>query len=96
MALFYSQPTMKNLAKNAFVSWVRGYAAHKGELKSIFVVKKLHLGHVAKSFALREQPSLVGKSHQKETMKRKRDERSKGLQSKKTKKMNSNRNVQKT
>ncbi|VVB02969.1 unnamed protein product [Arabis nemorensis] len=92
----YAEPTMKNLAKNAFVSWVRGYAAHKGELKSIFVVKKLHLGHVAKSFALREQPSLVGKSHQKETMKRKRDERSKGLQSKKTKKMNSNRNVQKT
>lgn len=96
MALFYSQPKIKNLAKNAFVSWVRGYAAHKGELKSIFVVKKLHLGHVAKSFALREQPSLVGKSHHKETMKRKRDERQKGQQTKKRKKMNSSRSTQNT
>ncbi|CAF1800336.1 unnamed protein product [Brassica oleracea] len=83
----YAEPKMKNLAKNAFVSWVRGYAAHKGELKSIFVVKKLHLGHVAKSFALKEQPSLVGKSHHKETMKRKRDERQKGQHPKKRKKM---------
>ncbi|CAH8392871.1 unnamed protein product [Eruca vesicaria subsp. sativa] len=61
--------------------------SHKGELKSIFVVKKLHLGHVAKSFALKEQPSLVGKSHHKETMKRKRDERQKGQHPKKRKKM---------
>ncbi|KAL0720346.1 hypothetical protein Bca4012_034945 [Brassica carinata] len=83
----YAEPKMKNLAKNAFVSWVRGYAAHKGELKSIFVVKKLHLGHVAKSFALKEQPSLVGKSHHKETMKRKRDERQRGQHPKKRKKM---------
>ena len=46
---------MKNLAKNAFVSWVRGYAAHKGEIKSIFVVKKVNLGHVAKRFDMKEQ-----------------------------------------
>uniref|UniRef100_A0A1J3ISY1 ATP-dependent RNA helicase n=1 Tax=Noccaea caerulescens TaxID=107243 RepID=A0A1J3ISY1_NOCCA len=83
----YGEPKMKELAKNAFVSWVRGYAAHKGELKSIFVVKKLHLGHVAKSFALKEQPSLVGKSHHKEKMKRKRDERQRGQQPKKRNKM---------
>lgn len=97
-SLTYAEPKMKSLAKNAFVSWVRGYAAHKGELKSIFVVKKLHLGHVAKSFALREQPSLVGKSHHKETMKRKRDERQKGQQGKKRKKMSGtgNRSTQKT
>ncbi|KAJ4892067.1 DEAD-box ATP-dependent RNA helicase 17 [Raphanus sativus] len=92
----YADPKMKNLAKNAFVSWVRGYAAHKGELKSIFVVKKLHLGHVAKSFALKEQPSLVGKSHHKETMKRKRDERHKGQHPKKRKKMSGNRSTTKT
>ncbi|CAN8317699.1 unnamed protein product [Cochlearia groenlandica] len=89
----YGEPKMKNLAKNAFVSWVRGYAAHKGELKSIFVVKKLHLGHVAKSFALKEQPSLVGQAHHKQTMKRKRDERSKGQQPRKRKKMTGNKST---
>lgn len=40
------------------------------------MVKKLHLGHVAKSFALKEQPSLVGRSVQKKhTEKRKRDQK---------------------
>ncbi|TXG49947.1 hypothetical protein EZV62_025822 [Acer yangbiense] len=57
-----AEPKMKNLAKDAFCSWVRTYTAHRGELKGIFMVKKLHLGHVAKSFALKEQPSLVGRS----------------------------------
>ncbi|MFS7959439.1 putative RNA helicase [Helianthus anomalus] len=49
------------LAQNAFCSWVRAYSTHCGELKSIFMVKNLHLGHLAKGFALKEQPSLVGR-----------------------------------
>lgn len=69
---------MKKLAKDAFCSWVRAYTAHRGELKRIFTLKKLHLGHVAKSFALKEQPSLVGKSFQTQSKKRKRDQRQKG------------------
>lgn len=73
---------MKKLAKDAFCSWVRAYTAHRGELKRIFMVKKLHLGHVAKSFALKEQPSLVGKSFQNETKKRQRNEKQKGLSKK--------------
>lgn len=76
---------MKKLAKNAFCSWVRAYTAHRGELKSIFMVKKLHLGHVAKSFALKEQPSLFNKSIQKQTKKRGRDQKQKGVSSKKRK-----------
>ncbi|KAK9186791.1 hypothetical protein WN944_018180 [Citrus x changshan-huyou] len=72
------QSKMKKLAKDAFCSWVRAYTAHRGELKRIFTLKKLHLGHVAKSFALKEQPSLVGKSFQKQSKKRKRDQRQKG------------------
>lgn len=68
---------MKNLAKDAFRSWVRAYTAHRGELKQIFMVKKLHLGHVAKSFALKEQPSVVNKSFQKQIKKRRRDEKHK-------------------
>ncbi|XP_057507025.1 DEAD-box ATP-dependent RNA helicase 17 [Actinidia eriantha] len=64
-----AEARMKKLAKDAFCSWIRAYTAHRGELKRIFMVKKLHLGHVAKSFALKEQPSLVGQSFQ---MKKKR------------------------
>ncbi|XP_062148128.1 DEAD-box ATP-dependent RNA helicase 17 [Alnus glutinosa] len=77
-----AEPTFKNLAKNAFCSWIRAYTAHRGELKRIFMLKKLHLGHVAKSFALKEQPSLVGQSFQKQTKKRKRDEKQRGLSKK--------------
>ncbi|KAL8223298.1 hypothetical protein R6Q57_020697 [Mikania cordata] len=72
-AFIFGEAKVKKLAQNAFCSWVRAYSAHRGDLKSIFMVKKLHLGHVAKSFALKEQPSLVGRSVQKKhTEKRKR------------------------
>ncbi|KAF6173815.1 hypothetical protein GIB67_003816 [Kingdonia uniflora] len=69
---------MKQLAKDAFCSWIRAYTAHRGELKAIFMVKKLHLGHVARSFGLREQPSLVGRSFQMESKKRKNNQKQKG------------------
>lgn len=77
-AYITARPNMKQLAQKGFCSWVRAYTAHRGELKNIFMVKKLHLGHVAKSFALKEQPSLVSKMMQRQTMKRKRDEKQKG------------------
>jgi len=70
------------LAKQAFCSWVRAYTAHRGELKRIFMIKKLHLGHVAKSFALKQQPSLVGQSFQKQVKKRKRFEKKTGFSKK--------------
>ncbi|XP_020577754.1 DEAD-box ATP-dependent RNA helicase 17 isoform X4 [Phalaenopsis equestris] len=66
----FSEPKMKQLAKNAFCTWVRAYTAHRGELKKIFMLKKLHLGHVARSFGLKDQPSLVSKSLQKQVKKR--------------------------
>ncbi|KAJ0962417.1 hypothetical protein J5N97_030245 [Dioscorea zingiberensis] len=70
-----SEPKLKKLAKDAFCSWVRAYTAHRGDLKKIFMVKKLHLGHVAKSFGLKDQPSLVGRSFKTQEKKRKRDMR---------------------
>ena len=36
---------------------MRAYATYPSHLKEIFSMKDLHLGHVAKSFALRESPS---------------------------------------
>ena len=73
---------MRELAKSAFCSWVRAYAAHRGDLKRIFMVKKLHLGHVARSFGLKDQPSLVGRSYQVQAKKRKWDLKRQALPSK--------------
>ncbi|KAJ3300819.1 ATP-dependent RNA helicase dbp7 [Borealophlyctis nickersoniae] len=45
------------LSEKAFTSHIRAYATHVAPERHIFHVRKLHLGHVAKSFALREAPS---------------------------------------
>uniref|UniRef100_A0A803M8Q5 Uncharacterized protein n=1 Tax=Chenopodium quinoa TaxID=63459 RepID=A0A803M8Q5_CHEQI len=68
------QSKLKTMAQDAFVSWIRGYTTRRGELRKIFVRNKLHLGHVAKSFALKDQPSLVGKSVHNQIKKRKKGE----------------------
>lgn len=47
------------LARKAFWSTCRAYATHPASEKHIFHVKRLHLGHLAKSFALREAPSNI-------------------------------------
>ncbi|CAG8456928.1 17515_t:CDS:2 [Acaulospora morrowiae] len=46
-------------ARKAFLSYIRAYATHSSSEKHIFHIKKLHLGHVAKSFGLREAPSDI-------------------------------------
>nr|AGT16757.1 ATP-dependent RNA helicase [Saccharum hybrid cultivar R570] len=74
-AFVTAEDATKKLARDAFCSWVRAYTAHRGELKKIFMVKKLHLGHVARSFGLKEQPSLVGRSHQMQLKKRKKEQK---------------------
>lgn len=48
-----SDEELKQLASAAFRAFVRAYAAHPASVKDIFHIKKLHLGHVADSFALR-------------------------------------------
>uniref|UniRef100_A0A7I4BAZ5 ATP-dependent RNA helicase n=1 Tax=Physcomitrium patens TaxID=3218 RepID=A0A7I4BAZ5_PHYPA len=72
-AFVAAKPDARLLAVDSFRSYVRAYAAHRGELKSIFQVRKLHLGHVAKSFGLRDAPSLFGKSVNKQNMKKEKE-----------------------
>ena len=48
------------LARQAFSSYVRAYSTHPHEEKRFFHVKNLHLGHLAKSFGLRETPGKIG------------------------------------
>jgi len=50
---------LKGYGANAYHAFVRSYAAHSKELKQIFHYKSLHLGHVAKSFAMREIPTKI-------------------------------------
>ncbi|KZO93101.1 DEAD-domain-containing protein, partial [Calocera viscosa TUFC12733] len=47
------------LARKAFASHIRAYATHPSEEKHLFHVRNLHLGHLAKAFALREAPSTM-------------------------------------
>ncbi|SRR6266851_4629479 len=47
------------MARKAFASNIRAYATHPSDEKHIFHIRHLHLGHLAKSFALREAPSTM-------------------------------------
>ncbi|XP_063288558.1 probable ATP-dependent RNA helicase DDX31 [Pelobates fuscus] len=49
-------------AKKALQSYIRSYATYPKNLKHIFHIRSLHLGHVAKSFGLRDAPHNL--SHQ--------------------------------
>lgn len=46
----------------ALQSFIRAYTTYPRELKHIFHVRLLHLGHVAKSFGLRDAPQNLGVS----------------------------------
>lgn len=48
--------SMLSLGKRAFSKHIGAYATHLGSEREIFSVRNLHLGHIAKSFALRETP----------------------------------------
>ncbi|KAI0684800.1 P-loop containing nucleoside triphosphate hydrolase protein [Cytidiella melzeri] len=50
------------MARKAFQSHIRAYATHPSDEKTMFHVRHLHLGHLAKAFALREAPSTVTKA----------------------------------
>jgi superfamily II DNA/RNA helicase len=54
-----SNANLIGAAQQAFRSFTRAYATHSADTKSIFQVQSLHLGHVAKSFALRERPTAL-------------------------------------
>ncbi|PHH85615.1 hypothetical protein CDD83_162 [Cordyceps sp. RAO-2017] len=48
------------LARNGFKSHIRAYATHVKDERVHFDITQLHLGHVAKSFGLREAPGGIG------------------------------------
>lgn len=50
-------PQNASMARQAFQSHLRAYATHPADEKHIFHVKNLHIGHLAKAFALRDAPT---------------------------------------
>lgn len=49
-----------NAGRQAFRSHIRAYATHVREERVYFDITQLHLGHMAKAFALREPPGGIG------------------------------------
>ncbi|KAL1953308.1 hypothetical protein VTO42DRAFT_3015 [Malbranchea cinnamomea] len=69
-------PTILEMARRAYQSHIRAYATHVASERSMFNIKELHLGHLAKSFALRDRPAKInvpglrpGKEETKKTFK---------------------------
>jgi ATP-dependent RNA helicase DDX31/DBP7 len=52
-------PEYLEMARRAFQSHVRAYATHIAAERNMFNIKELHLGHLAKSFALRDRPGKI-------------------------------------
>lgn len=50
---------IEQLARRAFLSYVRAYSTYPRDLKHIFHPKNLHMGHLAKSFGLRKSPNEI-------------------------------------
>lgn len=61
-----NDPSFKELSTRAFLSHIRSYTTHVSSEKKYFNIKFLHLGHLAKSFGLRERPKAVGLSGSKQ------------------------------
>ncbi|OJD16794.1 hypothetical protein AJ78_03084 [Emergomyces pasteurianus Ep9510] len=52
-------PTILEMARRAYQSHIRAYATHIASERDMFNIKDLHLGHLAKSFALRDRPAKI-------------------------------------
>lgn len=52
-------PKHLEMARRAFQSHVRAHATHVAAERAIFDMKSLHLGHLAKAFALRDKPGSI-------------------------------------
>ncbi len=52
-------PKYLEMARRAYQSHIRAYATHVAAERSIFDMKELHLGHLAKAFGLRDKPGSI-------------------------------------
>jgi len=78
---------MQQLCSDAFRSFVRSYATHPSDVKHIFHVKLLHLGHVAFSMGLKVTPTIIGHSGSSVERKRKKKQAAAAAQQQAKKKL---------
>lgn len=57
--LIASDKELRHMAVQAFSMYIRGYSMKSSDVRHIFNLKSLHLGHIAKGFGLSEPPSKV-------------------------------------
>ena len=86
MAHVKSHKALEAKAGDAFRSFVGAYATNPHHLRHIFHIKRLHLGHVAHSFALKEPPRRLGQSQAKAARKQTKDTNQKHQRRKKVSK----------
>ena len=70
---------LRERACKAYTSWIRFYSSYPRDMREIFDRRTVHLGHYAKSFALRETPQRIGgigkKLHEKDSSKQQHNNR---------------------
>lgn len=54
-----NSPKYLEMARRGFQSHIRAYATHVAEERTIFDLKAMHLGHLAKAFGLRDKPGSI-------------------------------------
>ena len=57
---------MSSSRNKRYISHVRAYATHISAEKQYFNLKGVHLGHLAKSFGLRDRPKAMGMNSSKD------------------------------
>ncbi|XP_017886189.1 probable ATP-dependent RNA helicase CG8611 [Ceratina calcarata] len=70
---------LREKACKAYSSWIRFYSSYPRDMREIFNRRTAHLGHYAKSFALRETPQRIGgigtKIHRKDSTRQEHNNR---------------------
>lgn len=56
----YEDECLLDLAKKAYLAYVRAYASYPRDIRHVLPFKELHLGHVATSFCLHDSPKDLG------------------------------------
>lgn len=54
-----ADPRVLELARRGYQSHIRAYATHVAAERTMFDIKELHLGHLAKAFGLRDRPASI-------------------------------------
>ena len=62
-AIMKQEGELLSLARDAFISFIRAYPTKEKCVRHIFSARALHLGHIARSFALKEPPKALSNKH---------------------------------